>query len=188
MTRLGLVTVRLLNVVTNDVMSRVPSFRLRHAWYRALGVDLGPGTGVHRGCYLWFYGPGNLRRTGVRIGAHTRINRRVCLDGRGPLTIGDNVSVSPEVAILTTQHAWRSPGFPLESRPVVIEDHVWIGMRATVLPGTTIGRGAVVAAGAVVSGDVAPMTVVAGVPARPVARRPDGATDYVLDNPLPWLE
>jgi acetyltransferase-like isoleucine patch superfamily enzyme len=180
--------VRLLNFVTNDVVSRLPSFRLRHAWYRALGVRLGPGSGVHRGCYLWFYGPGQLRRGGVRIGANTRINRDVCLDGRGSLTIGDNVSVSPEVAILTTQHAWRRPGFPMESRPVVIEDHVWIGMRATVLPGTTVRRGAVIAAGAVASGEIAALSVVAGVPAHPVAQRPDEATDYVLDSPFPWLE
>ena len=53
----------------------------------------------------------------------------------------------------------------------MIEDHVWIGTRATVLPGVRIGRGAVVAAGAVVTRDVAPLDIVAGVPARPVGRR-----------------
>jgi acetyltransferase-like isoleucine patch superfamily enzyme len=180
--------VRVLNYLTNHVVNHVPSYRLRHAWYRALGLSLGAGSGVHMGCYFWFYGPGHVRRTGVRIGANTRINRNCCLDGRGPLAIGDNVSVSPEVAIITTQHRLGSADFALESRPVVIEDHVWIGMRATILPGTTIGRGAVVAAGAVVSGKVAPLAVVGGVPARPIAQRPEEAARYELNAPLPLFE
>ncbi len=184
----SLVGVRVLTYLTNHVVSALPSYRLRHAWYRRLGIRLAPGAGIHLGCYIWFYGPGHLRRTGLSIGENTRINRGVCLDGRGPLSIGANVSVSPEVAILTTQHAWRTPGFPLESRPVVIEDHVWIGMRATVLPGSTIGRGAVVAAGAVVSGTVPPLAVVAGVPARQVAERPQAALQYAFDVPFPMLE
>jgi acetyltransferase-like isoleucine patch superfamily enzyme len=180
--------VRILAYVTNHVISSIPSYGIRHAWYRLLGVQIGPASGVHMGCFLWFYGPGHIRRTGVTIGRNTRINRRCCLDIRGPLSIGDNVSVSPEVVILTTQHAWRLPGFPLESRPVVIEDHVWIGMRAIILPGASLGRGAVVAAGAVVSGSVAPGSVVSGVPARQVAARPETALEYVLDAPLPRFE
>lgn len=173
----------MLNYVTNHVISHVPSYRLRHEWYRkALGVTLGPGASVQLGCYVWFYGPGQLRRSGLRIGTNSRINRGCCLDGRGPLVIGDNVSVSPEVAIVTAHHRYDSQDFALESRGVVIDDHVWIGMRATILPGATIGRGAVVAAGAVVSGQVPPMTVVAGVPARPVADRPDHAAAYLLDE------
>ncbi len=107
---------------------------------------------------------------------------------RGQLLIGHDVSVSPEVMILTGQHGHDRPGFAFETRPVVIEDHVWIGSRAIILPGTTLGRGAVVAAGAVVSGRVAPMTVVAGVPARPLRSRPEQALDYALDDPLPLFE
>lgn len=184
--RVGLI--RVLNYLTNHVVNHVPSFAVRHAWYRRLGVTIGRGSGVHMSCYVWFYGPRQVRRTGLVIGNHTRINRGCCLDGRGRLTIGDNVSISPEVAIITTQHSWRRAGFELESRDVRIDDHAWIGMRATILPGSTIGRGAVVAAGAVVSGEVPPMTVVAGVPARPVAERPCEGVDYVLDHPFPWFE
>ena len=183
-----LLAVRVLNYATNQIVNHVPSFRARRAWYRSLGVSVGPGAGVHMGCYLWFFGPGQLRRDGVRIGRGTRINRGCLLDARGPLVIGDDVSVSPEVAILTTQHDWTAPGFPLQSRPVRIEDNVWIGTRATVLPGVTIGRGAVVAAGAVVTRDVPELTVVAGVPARPVSTRPEEAACYRLDSPLPMLE
>jgi maltose O-acetyltransferase len=81
------------------------------------------------------------------------------------------VSISPDVTVLTSQHLYDDPTFALVSRPVVIEDYVWIGTRAMVMPGVTIGRGAVVAAGAVVTKDVAPLEVVGGVPARPIGRR-----------------
>jgi acetyltransferase-like isoleucine patch superfamily enzyme len=181
--------IRVLGYATNHVVAHVPSYRLRHAWYRrVLGLSLARGCGVHMGCFVWFNGPGQVRRDGSHIGARSRINRDCCIDVRGPLLIGHDVSVSPEVMILTGQHCHGRPGFAYETRPVVIEDHVWIGSRAIILPGTTLGRGVVVAAGAVVSGRVAPMTVVAGVPARPVRTRTEHALDYALDDPLPLFE
>ncbi|MGZ4664690.1 MAG: acyltransferase, partial [Frankiaceae bacterium] len=184
----GLAAIRVVNYLTNHLVNHIPSYRLRHAWYRALGLSIGPGSAVHLGCYVWFFGPGHIRRTGAKIGANTRVNRSCCLDVRGPLLIGDNVSISPEVAIVTTQHDPAAPDFRLQSRPVVVEDHVWIGMRATILPGSTIGRGAVVAAGAVVTGSVPPLSVVGGIPARPIGRRPASALGYTLDPPLSALE
>lgn len=185
-----LTAIRLLNYLTNHVVSHVPVYSVRHAWYRAvLGMQLGDGSGIHLGCYIWFFGPGRLRRErSLRIGCHTRINRRCLLDARGPLRIGDNVSVSAEVAILTTQHRPEDPDFAVESRPVVIEDHVWIGLRAMIMPGVTVGRGAVVAAGAVVTRDVAPLTVVGGVPARQIGDRGLENPSYVLSDPFPMFE
>ncbi len=64
----------------------------------------------------------------------------------------------------------------IEHKPIVIEDDVWIGARATILGGVTIGRGAIVAAGAVVTKSVPPFTIVAGVPAKPLKIRFDEAT------------
>lgn len=188
MARIKDALIRLLVYVTNHVVSHVPSHVLRRGWYRRIGLDVGSGSAIHLGCFVWFYGPGHLRRTGASIGENSIVNRDCCLDVRGPLVIGDNVSISPEVAIITTQHAWREPGFPLETRGVVIEDHAWIGMRATLLPGTTVGRGAIVAAGSVASGDIPPLTVVAGIPARAIARRPPSALDYQLDDLTPLYE
>jgi acetyltransferase-like isoleucine patch superfamily enzyme len=186
---LRLFLVRVLNFLTNYVVRYAPSFGLRRLWYqRVLGIEFGPGAGVHLGCYVWFYGPGQLRRSGVRIGANSRINRDCCLDARGPLEIGDNVSVSPEVVILTASHRIDDPSFRVETRPVIVEDHAWIGTRALILPGVTLGRGSVVAAGAVVTRDVPPLTIVAGVPARPVGMRPEHATEYVLDSGFPLFE
>jgi maltose O-acetyltransferase len=188
MSRIQVFAVRLVNYLTNHVVSHLPFFALRHAWYRhVLGVSIGDGSAIFLDCYLWFYGPGQLRRDGLRIGHHSLINRGCCLDARASLVIGNNVSISPEVIILTTQHRIRDPDFGLESRPVVIEDHAFIGTRAMIMPGVTVGRGSVVAAGAVVTHDVPPMCVVGGVPARPIGQR-DVEPRYRLDAGLPLFE
>jgi len=187
--RIKLFVVRSLNYLTNHVVGHIPSFGLRHAWYRrVLGVRLGSGTAVHLGCYVWFYGPGQLRRDGLVIGAHSRINRGCCLDARGSLRIGENVSISPEVTILTAFHPIDDPQFRVATRPIEIDDYAFVGTRATILAGVRIGRGAVVAAGAVVTRDVPPLAVVAGVPARQVGTRPAEALRYVLDEPPPLFE
>ena len=73
-------------------------------------------------------------------------------------------------------------------RLVVIEDNVWIGMRATILGGVTLGRGCVVAAGAIVTKDVPPLTIVAGVPAKAVGMRPEEASHYVIEEDLRLFE
>lgn len=186
---LRLFTIRVINYLTNYVVCHIPSFALRRVWYRrVLGVKFGAHAGIHLGCYIWFYGPGQLRRDGLTIGAYSRINRDCCLDARGPLRIGDNVSVSPEVTILTAFHRMDDPTFRVETRPVVIEDYAWIGTRATILAGVTLGRGSVVAAGAVVTRDVAPLEIVGGIPARPIGTRPEEAIGYTLDGPFPLFE
>jgi acetyltransferase-like isoleucine patch superfamily enzyme len=186
---LRIFVIRLINFLTNYVVNHIPSFALRRGWYRrVLGVEIGDHAGFHLGCYLWFYGPGQIRRDGFRIGAYSRINRNCCLDARGPLRIGENVSISPEVTILTAFHRIDDPKFRVETRPVVIEDYVWIGSRATILSGVRLGRGSVVAAGAVVTRDVAPLEIVGGVPARPIGTRPAEALQYTLDGPFPLFE
>ena len=129
------------------------------------------------------------RRNGVRIGKNTRINRRCTLDLRNGLIIGENVSISPEVMILAASHDINDPGFASVAHPpITIEDHAFIGTRAMILPGVTVGRGAVVVAGSQVSKDVPPMTIVAGTPARPIGMREPGATAYELAGPLPLFE
>jgi maltose O-acetyltransferase len=113
------------------------------------------------------------------------INYGCLLDGRRyPITIGSDVSIGPEVAILTLGHDPRSPEFADRGGPVTIGDHAWIGFRAIVLPGVSIGEGAVVGAGAVVSRDVPPFTIVAGNPARPIGRRPAGLSYALSYNPF----
>ena len=170
---------RVLNFFTNEVVPHIPSFTVRHLWYRrVLGVSVGPQSWIHLNCYFWFYGRGENVRSGASIGESTRINRGCVIDLRGGLRIGDNVSVSAQAAIITASHEMNDPGFKLVDFPVVIEDYAWIGTRAMILPNVRIGRGAVVAAGAVVTRDVPAMAVVAGVPAKAVGTRRPDALNY----------
>ena len=184
-----LLATRLLNYVTNHVVASTPSFTLRHLWYRrVMGVEIGAGSGVSMGAYVWSYGPRQVRREGASIGRNTRISHGCTLDLRSGLSIGDNVSVSPEVMILGGTHDVHAPRFNDVAGFVTIEDHVWVGARATIMPGVTLARGAVVAAGSVVTRNVTPMTIVAGVPAKPIGVRDPAATAYELDGPLPLFE
>ena len=109
----------------------------------------------------------------ISIGNHVHVNKNVLLDGRDFLTIGDNVDIAQEVNIWTMQHDYNDPQYKAVGKPVVIEDYVWIASRATILPGVKIGRGAVVASCAVVTKDVPPLAIVAGVPAKIIGSRKD---------------
>ena len=157
----------------------LPFHGLRMLVYRyLLRIRIGAGSSIHRGCR--FYRP-----SAVQIGAHTVINRDVLLDGRMGLTIGENVSISEGVAMFTLEHDPNSPTFEHRGGAICVGDRVFVGARAVVLPGITLGEGAVVAAGAVVTHDVSPFTIVAGVPARPIGERRRDLT-YSL-NYRKWL-
>lgn len=156
-----------------EAVGWLPSNRLRRLLWRSLGVKIGRHTSVHRNCR--FYRPGQ-----VRVGDHCVILRGVLLDGRMGVEIEANVNISEGVLIFSLHHDMSSPTFEASGGPVHIEDHVFIGARAVILPGVTIGRGAVVAAGAVVTKDVAPLSMVGGVPAHAIGTRPDVLT-YTLD-------
>ena len=95
------------------------------------------------------------------------------MDTRGDIIIGDNVSISEEVIILTVDHDMNTTNFGPRPRSVIIEDYVFIGTRAMILPGIKIERGAIIAAGAIVTKDVKAADVVAGIPAKKITTRPD---------------
>lgn len=100
------------------------------------------------------------------VGKNSRING-VHIDAQNLIQIGENVRIAPYSIILDSDyHDIQNPFSDVTGVPVVIEDNVWIATRATILKGVTIGKGSVVAAGAVVTKDVPPNSVVAGVPAK----------------------
>lgn len=110
----------------------------------------------------------------ISIGSYSNINKRAVLDGRGGnLIIGDCVDIAQEVNIWTLQHDYNHPLYASTGKDVIIDDYVWIASRATILPGVHIGRGAVVAACAVVTKDIPPLAIVAGVPAKIIGWRED---------------
>jgi acetyltransferase-like isoleucine patch superfamily enzyme len=149
--------------VANNVIMKQPSYHLRHWYFRKLGLRIGHDSSIAMHCFV----------TGSKIiiGENTVINRFTYLDGRVPLYIGNNVNVSHYTLIHTLTHDPQNSDFICLERPVAIMDHAWIGARAIILPGVTIGEGAVVAAGSVVTKDVAPYTIVGGNPARPLSTR-----------------
>ena len=99
------------------------------------------------------------------------VNANCRLDTRGGIFIGENVSISNDVIILTADHDMDSIDMAGRQKKVVIEDYVWIGTRAMILPGVVIGKGAVIAAGSVVTKSVTSFHVVAGVPAKVIRQR-----------------
>lgn len=157
--------------LTNHVISHLPLYSVRHWWYRrVLGWNLHRTATVLLGQQVQLAG---LRASGARvtIGAGTVINAGCLLYTTGGLTIGREVSVSAGVWLVTGTHDMNAPGFPSRYLPIVIGDYAWIGSRALVQAGVTIGEGAVVMAGAVVTRDVPPYAIVGGVPARQVGER-----------------
>lgn len=161
--------------VVNDCLPAIPFWNIRRLMLRMAKMKIGKGTFVMKKCY--FMEPGR-----ISIGRHSHINRGCLLDGRGGLTIGDSVSVSHQVSIITGSHDKDSSDFRERDLPIVIEDYAWIGANATILQNVTIGKGAVVCAGAVVTKDVPEFTVVGGVPAKPIGRRNDK-----LDYKCKWI-
>ncbi|MBN8420533.1 MAG: acyltransferase [Verrucomicrobia bacterium] len=101
----------------------------------------------------------------LTIGEHCFVGRAE-LAVHAPLTLGACVCINDGVKILTASHDVTDSEWRTVAKPIVIEDHVWIATNALILPGVTLGRGAVVAAGAVVVNDVPPLGIVAGNPAR----------------------
>jgi acetyltransferase-like isoleucine patch superfamily enzyme len=162
-------------------LGHFPSQRLRRFCLgRVFGASIGRGVVLYSGFEI--RSPGQLK-----IGANTVIGHRATLDARGGLTIGERVNLSTEVMIWTAQHDTRDPGFRAVFEPVRIGDYAWLGPRCILLPGVTVGEGAVVGAGAVVTKDVEPYTVVGGVPARKVADRPRGLGYNPSVNRVPMI-
>ena len=183
---LRLFVTQLVNYLTNHIVTYLPSFTIRHFWYRRImGIDVGPNTAVNMRTHLWSYGPRQVRRSGASIGRNTRISHGCTIDLRSGLSIGDNVSVSPEVMILAGTHDVHAPRFNDVAGFVTIEDYVWIGARAIILPGVTIGSRSLVAAGAVVTRDVPDDTLVGGNPAKIIRQLvyPPGVTRAWYDDP-----
>jgi len=144
---------------------------LRRNWF---GVRCGRGTYILSHAII--YHPER-----VSLGMKVRITCFCQLNGGGGIEIGDNVLIGPGVMIWSQNHRYQRADIPITDQgydyaKVTIEEDVWIGARSIILPGVHISKGAVVAAGSVVTRSVAPYTVVAGVPARPIKSRTSSST------------
>jgi acetyltransferase-like isoleucine patch superfamily enzyme len=160
-------------MILHLIGDNVPSHHIRRFFCRLAGLRIGEGSTLHMG--IRFYDP-----TGITIGKDSIIGEGSVLDGRDKLTIGNHVDIATEVMIYNAEHDTKDPGFRPISAPVTIQDYVFIGPRAIILPGVTIKKGAVVGAGAVVTKDVEEGSIVAGVPAKQIGTREIKNLNYKL--------
>lgn len=149
----------------------IPSFLIRNFLYKSVfRVRMGNNVTIH-------YGAEIRSHYKLAIGEGTIIGDRNLLDARNGLIIGKNVNFSSDVRDYTEQHDHRDPFFRCDTQPkngTRIDDYVWVGSNVIILPNVHIGEGAVCCAGCVVTKDVAPYSVVAGIPAQKVGERPKG--------------
>ena len=145
----------------------IPSCHIRKWIYKALGARIGENVVFHYRTEIRCIGK-------LQIGKGCIIGDNAILDARCGLILGSNVNLSSNVSIYTLQHDHRDPDFGciIDKTNVIIGNRAWIGSNVIVLPGVNIGEGAVCCAGCVVTKDVKPYSVVAGIPAKEVNRRP----------------
>ncbi len=151
----------------------VPSHFFRLLMYQLAGLKIGKGSRIHIGARFFY--PAN-----IKIGQDTIIGDNIFLDGRDSLVIGNHVDIASGVMIYNSEHDINAEDFQATIAPVKIEDYVFIGPRAIILPGVNIGKGAVVAAGAVVTKDVPEFVIVGGVPAQVIGERKQKDLHYKL--------
>lgn len=156
--------------MTGDHLPKTQHFKLAGKYRTKLTSKIirscGENVNVEKGAS---FNPELVIGNNSGIGINSEIN--------GPVVIGNDVLMGPEVIIYTQNHSYskkntliRNQGYD-DYKKVIIEDDVWIGRRAMIMPGSHIGKGAVIAAGAVVSGNIPEYAVVGGVPAKVIKYR-----------------
>jgi len=154
-------------------VGHIPFHTCRKFFYRLAGIKIGKRSAIH----MWacFFQPKN-----IKIGEGTIIGDHVFLDGRAKLTIGNHVDIASHVLIYNSEHDIEREDFSAKKEMVEIGDYVFIGPRAVILPGVKVGKGAVIAAGAVVTKDVPDFAIVGGVPAKEIGERKNKDLKYRL--------
>jgi acetyltransferase-like isoleucine patch superfamily enzyme len=158
----------------NEIVNHLPSHDIRIFFLRLLGAKIGKKSRIDLHCYL-------RDASKLEIGTYSHINRRCLINAFEGIKIGNNVSISFNVSILSGGHDVNSPVFKCVGLPIIIDDYAWVGVNATILKGCHIGEGAVIAAGAIVNKDVPPYTIVGGIPAKIIGHRPRGLNYRCLD-------
>lgn len=165
--------------IFNIFVTYFPSHLVRQCYLRAFGMKIGRKVAFMRGTKV-------IRPERISIGDNCIIGFDCFFGGEAGIRIGNNVNIASFSVLLGGHHDIDSPNFDSILIPIVIEDYAWLATRVTVTGGLHIHRGAVCAAGAVITKDVPAFQVVGGVPARRIRERNPEACTYVLDY-QPWL-
>lgn len=171
----------------------IMGYGVRHLCVRRLAKSCGRRVLIFPGCQLHWL-------ENCSIGENVTIHDFCYLDACGGLTIGNDVRMAHNCSLISGQHNHDVPGKAIiesgySTSPIVVGDDVWFGVGVVVLPGITIGTGAVIGANSVVTDDVPAYTIVAGVPARVLKSRfggtevksptANGATATAAETPAP---
>jgi maltose O-acetyltransferase len=148
----------------NFTYSVIPFFFLKKLFLRLFKIKLGAKTYIHRG--VKFFHIGNLT-----IGHNSVINFGCYLDNRREIHIGNNVGIAHNTKIYTLGHDLNDPEFGTKGSQVTINDNVFIFSNCIVMPGVTVGEGAVILPGSIVTKDISPYTIVGGNPAKYIKDR-----------------
>lgn len=137
-------------------------------------IEIGDGTFIGGGVLLHT----GKRRGSISIGKHSTVQTYSIVYGHGGCRIGDGVRIAAHNVFIPANHRFGDTSRPmyeqgLDMIGIVVEDDVWIGTGTAILDGLTIAKGAIVAAGSVVNADVPPMSIVGGIPAKPIGERVD---------------
>ncbi len=139
-------------------------YPIRKLYLKLFGIRIGRKSTIHRKCR--FFHVGN-----ISIGDNTTINFECYLDNRRDITIGNNVGIAHNTKLYTLGHDINDPMFRTKGKPIVIQDDSFIFSNVIIMPGVTIGRGAVVLPGSIVHKDVEPWTIVGGNPIKQIGKR-----------------
>lgn len=161
----------------NVVINKIPSRHIRKWFYQSLGAKIGKNTVICRRADILF-------PKGLKLANNVAVGWFVDLDARGGITVGHDTNISSHTKFITGSHDVDHPKFEASFKPINIGHHCWIGTGAIVLQGVTIGDGAVVAAGAVVTKDIPPYEVWGGVPARFIRKRTEDLDYEVKGAPI----
>lgn len=149
----------------------LPVSGLKVRLLRLFGAQVGEGVRVKPGVNIKF--PWR-----IVIGNYVWLGEQVWLDNVIKIRIDDHVCISQGAYLGTGNHDWRDPNFALKLSPIHLKSRCWVGAKAIVGPGVTMGQGSVLCLGSVAGKSLAPMTIYAGNPARPVKTRQIRTTEF----------
>ena len=163
--------------ILSSIRKRIPSRRLRMILLKMEGAKISPNVSIFASVDVRY-------PNGLVIGEGCAIGPKVLLDARKGLVIHKNVTIAYDAIIWTVHHDMNSIDFHTIGGGVEIEDYAWICSRSIILPNVHIGKGAVVASGAIVTKDVEPFSIVAGIPAKVIGKRDEKEFNYTPYFPL----
>ena len=152
-------------------ITHFPSRHVRLFLLRRKGASIAENVSIWRGVEI-------RNPKGLVIGSGCAIGPGVTLDARKGLKIGNNVTVAKDAIIWTLHHDMNSTDFHTIGAETVIEDYAWVCSRSILLPGVHVGRGAVIASGAVLSKNADSQSIMGGVPAKKIGERKEAEFTY----------